>query len=313
MKIQSLLLLAGATTGVLAQLSAIPSCAQECFARALSLSYCLTQTSAMDPACACTSLSISSSSSGSGRTTAISYATYCASYSTCTSKELTLLTEALLDICYDSNNKPKYACGGGAVSSSSLQPTGSSTITLGTGSLERTLTVPLYPKYITTLHTTTNYGSTTYTRTYYSSSSTITSIIPTRVLIGYQVCPTSIILPTSATVSLSTYRTTLTSVKAVTPTPSQGLWDKITSQATATGSSQDQGSSTTSGTGTGASFTILGTSTFSGSSTGSGSGTPTGTGAVSVSSSGSQATGAAVAGKVGVIGAAAIGVLAALV
>ncbi|KAF4627161.1 hypothetical protein G7Y89_g10996 [Cudoniella acicularis] len=214
---------------------------QSCFAHAISYAGCLTSSGAMDPTCACTSLSLRNSALV--RITGIDYArTYCDETSLCSASDLTLLSEALFNICYI-DNIPKYFCGGAASPqpTSSIAPTGSTTLTLSEGTKALTYTLPIYPKYTTTAATTVIYTPTTFTRHY---ASTITSLITTSVPLYYAVCSTTIFL-TAASVSLigpglslSTYKSALTSVRIVYPSTTlivsgDGLYGSISSAVVA--------------------------------------------------------------------------------
>ncbi|KAE8445563.1 hypothetical protein EG329_013327 [Mollisiaceae sp. DMI_Dod_QoI] len=216
---KSLVLLILSAT-VLAQLEAIPSCAQKCFTAAISKTPCIFE-GVLDPTCVCTSYSLSLSNGG--HETGIDYAyQLCGEIEeACDGKDADAMETAFNNLCYNSDNSPKYNCGiipGSPVpTTASVSPTGSVVETWDDGYLA---TMPVYPDYTTILVTSMVYKHTTFTETYAYTTSTIVT--------DYPLYPA--VCPVRATVGVPISHTLAQSFIAYT-TSTRNLYDELTSAA----------------------------------------------------------------------------------
>ncbi|KAF8855864.1 hypothetical protein BDZ45DRAFT_727815 [Acephala macrosclerotiorum] len=169
----------------LAQLDAIPSCAQSCFSHVADETNCIID-GVLDPTCFCTSycLSLTNGGHSTGQEWVYQYCIF--EKEACSNSDAGDLSSALNDLCYNADASPKYNCGvipGSPVPATpSVTPTGSVVETWDGGYLA---TMPVYPDYTTIMVTSMVYKETTFTETYQSTTSTIVTDYPL-----YQaVCP----------------------------------------------------------------------------------------------------------------------------
>ncbi|RDL37710.1 uncharacterized protein BP5553_05143 [Venustampulla echinocandica] len=298
-----LLVLLLSATGTLAQIAAIPKCAQACFAQAVNYAGCVTIDDVMDPTCACESYTLKNSFGG--HDTGVSYARdLCRVKARCSSSDWSEFSEALNNLCYNKDASPKYNCGiipGDPVPPTiSVKPTGQNTITVSLNPTSTdTMTLDAYPRYTTIMTTSTLYTTKTITTTNGNGQANTMNLVAE---LYVAVCPTRVVV--GAPIGDSTQSAFRQGTPATSSPDSNSLFAKLT--AAEASASSVAATKTTAGLGptqTGATTLTTGSSQ-AGNSTGTGSGA----GASATKSAGAER----VAGVAGLssLGAALVGVLA---